>query len=130
MSTKRHPVQRRKRAGKLAAGLAAGLLASTAMGSPAAAHSGTHTILHGRDEGIIGVDHHVAWAADHECDPNAVFMQYYTVSLAGQVALWRVDDPDGCGPRIGRRDHGSLTVIISARVCETNVGCTGWHDLT
>jgi hypothetical protein len=96
-----------------------------AFATPASAHD--INLYHGSDYGWIET-HDTAYVWDEECDGNTVFVQY-RYSTIGGIVTSSVYDNNGCN-NTGNVRSTYPQRMTSARICETNVGCSAWRSVT
>jgi hypothetical protein len=121
METRVPRSKRWKRLGAAAAGVAATASGLIAFAPPAAAHYAP--IWHGNDLGQVTSTHTTVSIYDGECDGNTVFIQY---QATGESFVRQTMDLNGCNTGGNSFTVPSGRRVYRARVCETNVGCTGW----
>jgi len=107
--------------GRMTAAVAIVLALFMALASPASAH--TIGLYHGADSGGV-VRHNEVAVLDNECDGHRVYVQY-NVSTIGGVVAYSLYDSNGCNNSGSVRNHYPQQVT-RARICEANVGCSGW----
>jgi hypothetical protein len=105
---------------RLIAALGAAVAALALLAAPASAHD--VDLWHEYDHAWVW-GHNEIHVDDGECDGNSVYADYYVSTVGGSV-LERLWDHQ-CQNLATWRNHYPQQ-ITRFRLCEVNVGCTGW----